>query len=100
MSTFICSQCGCVDNSSKGGNYWTRYRGSSEHGDREIEPLICCVCNGKEWHDSFPKEHWSEYGTKEQLITEAKKKQGNYDNAVEYFANLTNTHKEKDNGTK
>ena len=91
MSTFICSKCGCIDNSSKDGNYWTRFLDSN---NKEPEPPICCVCNGKQWHNCFPKEHWSNHGTQDELIAEAKKKQGNYDNAVEYFANITNNGKE------
>jgi hypothetical protein len=82
MSTFICNNCGCIDNSAKGGNYWTRFRGNE---NQDPEPVICCECNGKQWHNSFPKEHWSKHGTKEELIAESKKRKGNYDNAVEYF---------------
>lgn len=85
MSTFICSKCGCIDNSALDGNYWLRHFEKNKNKSEELAPVLCSECNGKLWHNKFDKKHWSTYGTKEELIAESKKKQGNYDNAVEYF---------------
>lgn len=37
------------------------------------------------WHNHFPKKHWTEIATKEEIIAICKKGQGSYVNAMEYF---------------
>lgn len=91
MSSFICEKCGTIDNSACNNNYWMR-----KIIGRKYSPalLLCTSCTAKEngkpeiWHNQFPKRHWSECGTKEELIKECKNKNGNVVNAIEYFKNL------------
>lgn len=49
MSLFLCSQCGCIENTA-GSGYWVR------HLFKKLPPL-CSVCNPKigTWHGSFPR---------------------------------------------
>jgi len=49
MPLFICSECGCVDNTAM-GNYWM-----DVYGDNR--PPLCTECDPriKKWHGRFPK---------------------------------------------
>lgn len=98
MPSYICEKCGCVDNSACGGNYWDFVGKYNCYKDEYANTHALCVeCTPTEfndgslvdkagkWHNKFKKKHWSEYGTKEELIAMCIKDQGSYDNAVEYF---------------
>jgi hypothetical protein len=100
MSTYICEKCGCIDNTACGDNYWGFIGKRNYYKDEYANNHILCVeCTPSEfkdgsintevgkWHNQFPKEHWSKYGTKEELIAECMKGQGNVVNAIEYFKN-------------
>lgn len=75
MSVYICEKCGCLENTAT-GPYWQNKLNN--------EPLICSECNTDEWHNKFPKKHWSEYGM-QTLLKEEKKNNGNAINATDYF---------------
>ena len=98
MSTYICYKCGCIDNSACGGNYWSvRSKQNCYKEEYANTHELCVECTPKEyddgsvneehgeWHNKFPKRHWSEYGSKEKVIEECKKNNGNLVNAIEYF---------------
>ena len=94
MSLFICENCGCVDNTSMNNNFWTR-KSDIWNGHRalcqECTPRTysdgtkvyddCWGRTGK-WHNKFPKKHWSEYGTKKEIL-----KDKGFVGAKEYFEN-------------
>lgn len=73
---------------------------SEDYANKEV---LCIECTPKvfsdgslndgagEWHNMFPKKHWSEYGTKEKLINDYKRKDGSIVNAIEYFKNNNST---------
>jgi len=101
MPTYICEECGCIDNSSSAGNYWAvECKLNLYKKDDANKKLLCVVCTPTEfsdgsrndkagkWHNYFPRKHWSEYGTKEELIKKCKQGQGNMVNAIEYFSKL------------
>lgn len=101
MSTYICEKCGCIDNTACGGNYWSMKGKQNYFKDEYANTHALCVeCTPTEyedgsknrsagqWHNHFTKKHWSEYGTKEKLIEDCKKNQGNVVNAIEYFEKL------------
>lgn len=79
MPCFICTKCGCMENTAV-SKYWKRRSEGRE--------LVCSACDEEigKWHGRFPKKHWSEYGTKEQLIAWDEEGKGNCVNAKEYFA--------------
>jgi len=100
MSLYICEKCGCIDNTACGGNYWAVLAKSNFFKDQYAnEHFLCLECTPKEfasgqiytdagkWHNRFPKRHWSEYGTQEELIAKAIKNELVYVNAVEFFQN-------------
>lgn len=98
MSTYICEKCGCIDNTACGGNYWA-VKGKMDYYKDEYanKHVLCVECTPREyydgsineetgkWHNQFKKRHWSDCGTKEELIEECKKSRGNFVNAIEYF---------------
>lgn len=102
MSTYICNKCGCVDNTACNGNYHLvemMKHGHSKFFKDEYSNThhLCSECTPVEyydgsantragkWHNVFPKKHWSEYGTKEYLLEQCNKHEGNFVNANEYF---------------
>ena len=107
MSSYICEKCGCIDNSGCGGNFWVvkmnRYKKekgeppSISHIDEyENWHYLCSECySGKfsdgsckdksGWHDRFEKRHWSEVGSKEELIRICDRGDGSFVNAREFF---------------
>ena len=104
MGTYICSKCGCIDNTACGGNFWSfKSKSGSFKDDYANKNALCVECTPGEyndgsvnkeagkWHNIFPKKHWSEYGNQEKLIADCLKNQGNMINAVEYFKNLNTT---------
>jgi len=101
MSSYICEKCGCIDNSaSEGSNYWNvKCKINSFDDDYFNKHLACSECvppkyadggnsHGGVWHNKFPKRYWTKIGSKESIIAMAKKGQGNYVNAIEYFKTL------------
>lgn len=104
MSTYICDKCGCIDNTACMGNYHAI--GMMRCGQDKMfkdeyanTHYLCTECTPVEysdntrkrgagkWHNLFPKKHWSEYGTKEEILTECDKHLGAFVNAREYFNN-------------
>lgn len=53
MPTFICHDCGAIDNTAL-THYWSRKLGG--------QPALCSKCLTGKWHDQFPRQHWSELG--------------------------------------
>lgn len=103
MSTFICNKCGCIDNTSCGGNYYTKLYGKSEPSEKfykeEFANILdlCSECTpstyidgskttgeGK-WHDSFEKEFWTESGDKIAILKKCDMDKGDFINAHEFF---------------
>jgi len=76
MSLFICSECGCVENTNLTMNYGVPRDGSYPNlsqmqmhgfrgeyyktGEREDVRLLCSECNTGSWHGEFPKEQATE----------------------------------------
>lgn len=102
MSTFICEKCGCIDNTTCGGNYYLvefmKVSTDKFFKDNYYNTHHVCVeCipseyedgskNSKagKWHDRFPKEHWSVYGSKEDILAICNENKGKFINAFEYF---------------
>lgn len=54
MSAFVCSQCGCVENTAT-SNYWEQ---KYPFGGGESKPLLCSECDPetKRWHGCFDKK--------------------------------------------
>jgi hypothetical protein len=99
MPTFICTECGCIDNTACGSNYHPVMGGMNLYKDpRGNTKILCAECTPMEyvdgtinketgkWHNKFPKQHWLEVGTVEEIIAECNKNQGDYVNAVDYFS--------------
>ena len=78
MSAYICEKCGCIENTNFGG-YW--------HNMLRQEPLMCSECNFGEWHNEFPKKHWSEFGADKLLEIEAENIH-NMMNATKYLKSI------------
>lgn len=100
MSTYICTKCGCIDNTACGGNYWmVKSKLASFKDEYANNNVLCVECTPTEysdgsintekgkWHNKFPKRHWSEFGSKEEVIDHCIEGNGNVVNAVEYFKN-------------
>lgn len=98
MSLFICENCGCIDNTAMNNNYWCRNMKGIWTDKRalcqECTPTtyadgtpVGIDCWGKTgvWHNYFPKRHWSEYGTEQELL-----KKTDIINAQEYFDKMKN----------
>jgi hypothetical protein len=94
VSTYICEKCGCIDNTAL-GFYWTK-NSKSMWPEEVVGKALCCECGPTHykdggltefgtWHNRFRKKHWSECGTKEEIIKESQKDIGNVVNAEEYF---------------
>lgn len=107
MPVFICSRCGCIDNSACDNNYWN-VAGKMRLYERKIfnEAMVCTSCVPKgydiknpddkykpcnEWHNRFEKQNIkdSKY-TKEELIQLAKSDKHIYENVIEYFDKYEN----------
>lgn len=58
MSTFICTRCGAIENTAT-SDYWLDVS--------EGKPPICSKCETGQWHNKFPREHWSKLGVGEVL---------------------------------
>ena len=72
MPCFICAKCGCIENTAL-GHYWGRSRVffiKDSLPEELIGKPLCSECvpllysDGSkagtgEWHNRFPKEHWS-----------------------------------------
>ena len=97
MSTYICTKCGCIDNSACGGNYSIINMSEPFFADDFANKNLLCVectpsvyidgsvnARAGKWHNRFPKRHWSALG-KEFILSECHKDIGNYVNAVEFF---------------
>ena len=78
MSIYICEKCGCLENTAT-SNYWVNKLNK--------RALFCSECDTGEWHNKFPKKHWSEYGI-QALLEEEKKNNGNMINATEYLKSI------------
>lgn len=72
MSCYICTKCGCIDNTAVGGYYKNR---------RHNEPVLCSECNFGKWHNRFEKKHWTSYGKDNLLRMEV-------ENASDFFENF------------
>ena len=55
MPLFVCSKCGCIDNTACDGNFWDVYTNNP----------LCTECNGYKWHNYFPKKKATEKEIKE-----------------------------------
>lgn len=113
MSSFICEKCGKVDNSACANNYWhafrNKYRSKGEELDTSFKPEfeyfedhMCCsdCCDGIVYRDDsgvISKEtgitlgdlkHWSEYGSKEDILEWESRNDGSMVNATEYFKSI------------
>lgn len=103
MSTFICEECGCIDNTSMNNSYWSR-NGKDMYNDNRA---LCqqhspthyadgTPCTDKiwgprgKWHNEFPKTHWSEYLDITKILDKDSIKHGNLVNAVDYFNKVRN----------
>jgi hypothetical protein len=101
MPSYICTKCGCIDNTACGGNYWNVIGKLNLFKDEySNNNVLCTECapsifsdNSKnreagKWHNRFPKKHWSTYGTKEELLKEFEEDPNNsLINVNEYFKN-------------
>lgn len=56
MPTYICDQCGCIDNTALGGNYYLH-----QTNPLDSPELLCTQCLTGRWHNHFPKEDWADY---------------------------------------
>lgn len=96
MAAYICVKCGCIDNTACGGNYWVKE--FKPYKDEYANTYsLCTACTPSEladgsidedagkWHNIFAKKHWTEFGTKEQIIAICDEGNGNFVNAYEYF---------------
>lgn len=112
MPSFICEKCGKVDNSACANNYWhafrNKYRSKEELDVRfksefeYFEDHMCCsdCCDGIIYCDDsgvISKEtgitlgdlkHWSEYGSKEDILKMNSCNKGCMVNAIEYFKSI------------
>lgn len=96
MPSYICEKCGCVDNSACGGNYHIVLRKMRYYDEDYANTHFLCTecaparsvvnCEGS-WHNLFPKKHWSEYGTKEEILKINQNCNLDFTNAVDYFKN-------------
>lgn len=97
MSCFICTKCGCIDNTALGGNYWAVISKSNyfkdDYANKNILCVECCPTEYSDgpgskqpgvWHNRFEKKHWSKWGTMKELLDDP-----NVRNAKEYFDNIT-----------
>lgn len=100
MSSFICENCGCIDNTAMNNSYHSR--NLNLYNDVRI---LCQVCSPKvykdgtpveedswcgnvgEWHNKFERTHWSEIG-KDEILRIYNLKNGSYINAIEYFKGI------------
>jgi hypothetical protein len=57
MPLFLCSKCGCYDNTAV-TNYWVRTIRKIKNGDHEESPPLCSACDPEinEWHGKFEKK--------------------------------------------
>lgn len=97
MSTYICTKCGCIDNTACGGNYWNVVCHNNGYADENAnKELLCVECTpvffkdgsggkGGVWHNSFKKRHWSELGKEKILSIASERNVGNLINAKDYF---------------
>ena len=46
MPLFVCSKCGCVENTACSGYHWKKAEGKE---------LTCSECDTGKWHGEFPK---------------------------------------------
>jgi hypothetical protein len=111
VSSYICEKCGSVENSAtEGANYWMVFN-VVLHGDKSPPyfpwvdeyantHLLCSGCTPKErldrgvvvidyscgkWHEIFEREHWSKFGSMEQILESHASSRGNFENAKDYF---------------
>jgi hypothetical protein len=100
-------KCGCVDNTACGGNYWQIEAKLKYYKDKDSNEIhLCSECVKPEfidgsidedaghWHNLFPKKHWTEYGTKEEILEASEKNYGDFVNAKEYFEKIESDKKE------
>lgn len=116
MPSFICEKCGKVDNSACANNYWharsNKYLKSNGKENKistsyksefaYFEDHVCCsdCCDGIVYYDDsgvISKEtgitlgnlkHWSEYGSKENILEWESRNDGSMVNATEYFKSI------------
>lgn len=97
MSTFICEECGCIDNTSTNNSFWSRQNEKMYDDTRALcqecsprtykdgTPVMAKWCGERgTWHDKFPKVHWSDIG-RDIILLKCSENTGSYVNAVEYF---------------
>ena len=109
MPVFICSRCGCIDNSACENNFWN-VRAKERLYQRKIfnEAPVCESCTpceynikdekGKgympkgKWHNMFEKRFIKDYTkyTKEELINMEKRGDAIFENAIQYFEKFEN----------
>jgi len=78
MPTFLCERCGAVENTAT-SNYWMH--------KLEKESLTCSKCDTGEWHNKFPRKHWSSYSIGD-LLKLQKEGKGDFINAREHLRNI------------
>ena len=78
MSTFICTKCGALENTAT-SEYW--------YFIMEGEEPICSKCSTGEWHNRFPRKHWSEVGI-DKLLKAQKLGKGDFINAREHLRDI------------
>lgn len=76
MSIYVCEKCGTIDNTALGG-YWKNCANNQLH--------MCSECNTGKWHGEFPKQHWSELYTVDDILKMEAQGNGSMINASEYF---------------
>ncbi len=54
MPLFVCSQCGCVDNTALAKGYW----GAVDAQGNVFRDKRCTECKTGVWHNKFPKEKY------------------------------------------
>lgn len=72
MSMFVCSKCGCADNTAV-GDYWLN-----------MDAPLCTECSTGKWHGFFPKEvpsksvlaRWAARGNLEATRPKAEQEKG------------------------
>jgi hypothetical protein len=84
MPLYVCDECGCVDNTACGGNYWFKNKNEESFADYIPDGKALCVectpslykdgsssSDAGKWHNRFPKKKWD--GKQEVLNRESEK---------------------------
>lgn len=110
MSSFICERCGSIDNSALSNNYWVAFSNKKEKDPKDFflsfkedyfnTHMACAKCcegiHFSSGEDAYHRgdldfdiyEHWTVVG-KERMLELCSHLRGDYENAKEFFEELT-----------